>query len=239
MNNSQEELENESLKTPSNNESGNTVNNFVQKYSRIIILAAIAIIVVVGLVLFMRSNSSKNEANASRALAMIEKYYLAGDYENALNGNDTLPSVRGEKVVGLVKIVEEYGSTLAGERAALYAADAYFNLNKISEAKIYYEKILKSDVDVIKVGGLAGTAVCVEKDGNYKEAAENYLKAASLISDDTQKLRYIYFAGLCEEKLGNKDNALKLYQDIVNENKYGEFNTLAKAGIIRLGMDIE
>ncbi len=236
-NNSQEELENENVRSSVQQDKG--VNNFVQKYSKVIILSAVAIIVIVGLVLFIRSNNAKNEANAAKALSRIEKYYLEGSYENALNGNDSLPTVRGEKIVGLVKIVEEYGSTAAGERAALYAADCYFNLKKTSDAKIYYEKILKSDIDVIKTGGLAGTAACNEIDKNYSEAAENYLKAAELIPDDMQKLRYMYFAGLCKEKLGDTEAALKIYRDIVNLNKYGEFNNLAKSGLVRLGTDIE
>ena len=44
---------------------------------------------------------------------------------------------------------------------------------------------------------------------------------------------------LCNEKSGNKDESLKIYRTIVELNRYGEFNNLAKAGIIRLGAEIE
>lgn len=216
-----------------------TINGFVQKYNKVIILSVIAIIVVLGLVLLIKSNNAKNEANSSKALARIEQYYASGEYENALFGNDSLPTVRGEKIIGLVEIVKEYASTAAGERAALYAADAYFNMGKYSEAKGYYEKALKSSIDVIAVGGLAGSAACNEKNSNYKEAAGEYLKAVELIPDDILKMRYMYFAGLCNEKSGNKDESLKIYKNIIELNKYGEFNNLAKAGVIRLGAEIE
>lgn len=216
-----------------------SINGFVQKYNKIIILSVIFIVVVLGLVLLIRSNSAKNEVSASKALSRIEHYYIKGEYENALFGNDSLPTVRGEKIIGLVEIVKEYASTTAGDRAALYAADSYFNIGKYSEAKGYYEKAIKSKIDVISVGGLAGSAACNEKNGNYKEAASEYSRAAELIPEDMLKMRYLYFAGLCNEKSGNKDESLKIYRTIVELNRYGEFNNLAKAGIIRLGAEIE
>ena len=241
MSNSQEEFENKI--TPASKESAKgfagTINNFVQKNSKVIIIVAIAVIVAVGLVFLIMSNNAKNEVNASKALARIEQYYTKGEYENALNGNDTLQTVRGEKVIGLLQIVSEYGSTSAGERAALYAADAHFNLEKYDDAKIYYEKAVKSNIDVVRVGGLAGVAACEELSSRYKEAAESYAKAAKFIPEEGQRLRYMYFAGLCNEKAGNKDKALESYKDILNLNKYGEFNNLAKAGIVRLGGEIE
>jgi tetratricopeptide (TPR) repeat protein len=215
------------------------INAFIQKNTKIIIILSIAVIVLVGLILLFRSYSQQNEQNAALALSRIEDYYIRGEYQSALNGNDSIPLVRGNKVVGLLSIVSEYGSTSAGQRAALYAADSYYNLGKFSEAKQYYEKAIQSSIDEVKVGGLAGTAACDEKDGKVKDAAAGYLKAVDLIADDGLKLRYMYFAGLCKEKAGVKDESLKIYRDILLLNQYSEFNNLAKAGIVRLGEEIE
>jgi len=215
------------------------VNRFVQKNWKVIIILSLAVIVLVGLILLFRANSQKNEHNASKALARIETYFLSGEYENALFAPDSLPLIRGEKVIGLIKIVEEYGTTKAGERAALYTADAYYQIAKYNEAKIYYEKSINSKISDIKVGGYAGAAACDEKDGKLQVAADNYLKAVKLIQDDGLKLRYMYFAGLCIEKSGKKDEAKKIYRDIIDLNKFGEFNNMAKAGIVRLGDIIE
>jgi tetratricopeptide (TPR) repeat protein len=221
------------------NEKPNPINVFIQKNGKMIIIFCIAVIVIVGLVMLFRSNSQKNEATAAHELSRIETYYVKGDYENALKPNDTIPTVRGEKVVGLLSIVDEYGSTLAGQRATLYAADAYYALGKFAEAKTYYDKAIGSSIDVIKIGGLAGMAACSEKDGKFKEAADGYTQAANLITDDQLRLRYLYFSGLCNEKAGNKDAAKQVYRDIINLNKFGEYMNLAKAGITRLGEPIE
>ena len=215
------------------------INGFIQKNGKTIIVVSLAVIVLVGLMLLFRSNSQKNETNAAKALSRIEAYYLDGEYEIALYSSDTLPLVRGEKIIGLVAIVNEYGSTSAGQRATLFAADAYYNINDFSEAKKYYEKAIKSNIDVVKIGGLAGAAACNEREGKMKEAADGYIKAANLIQDDGLKLRYMYFGGLCYEKAGNNDLAIKTFRSIINLNKFGEFNNLAKAGIVRLGEDIE
>jgi tetratricopeptide (TPR) repeat protein len=220
-------------------QSNNTVNTFVQKNGKIIIILSATIIILVGLILLFRSNSEKNETNAMKALARIESYYLQGELENALFAPDSMNPVRGEKIIGLIKIVNEYGSTKAGARATLFAADAHYQLGKFSEAKIYYEKAIQSKIDEIKIGGYAGVASCNEKDGKLKDAAANYLKAVKLISDEGLQLRYLYFAGLCSEKAGDKDAAKKLYRQMINLNKFSEFNNMAKAGIIRLGEDIE
>lgn len=215
------------------------INGFVQNNWKATIILSVAIIVLVGLILLFRANVEKNEYNASKALSRIETYYLNGQYEDALYAPDSLPLIRGEKIIGLVKIVTEYGSTKAGERASLYAADAYYQLAKFDDAKIYYEKAINSNIPEIKIGGYAGTATCDERNGKLQEAANNYAKAVELIGDDGLKIRYMYFAGLCTEKAGKKDEAIKIYRQIVDLNKFGEFNNMAKAGIVRLGDIVE
>ena len=241
-NQSREELDNEEQILDENSEESSEndgINNFIQKNGKMIVICSAAVIVLVGLIMMFRANSQKNEIEAAKALSRIETYYLQGEYEIALYGNDTLPLVRGEKIVGLVAIVKDYGSTSAGQRAALFAADSYYILNNFPNAKKYYDKSAKSNIDVVRVGGLAGVAACNEREGNLKDAADAYTKAAELIQDDGLKLRYMYFAGLCYEKVGNADLARVAYRNIINLNKFGEFNNLAKAGIVRLGENIE
>ena len=231
-----EELENQ---LDDNNQPTNPVNAFMQRNGKKITLIAISVILLIGLLFLYNSNKQKNEDEALITLARIELYYQVGEFENALFAPDELPTVRGEKVVGLVHIVSKYGNTKAGQRATLLAADAYYQLGNFNEAKLYYEKATKSNNNEIKIGGYAGTASCIEKDGKLKEAADLYQKAANLVLDETLKLRYLFFSGLCNEKSGNNELAKKIYRDIITLNKFGEFHNMAKAGIVRLGEDIE
>ncbi|MCL2039816.1 MAG: tetratricopeptide repeat protein [Bacteroidetes bacterium] len=230
--------ENETTTLDNSSEAGG-VNAFIQKNWKTIIILSAAVIVLIGLIYLFQANSKQNEYNASKYLARIETYFLEGRYEDALYAPDSLPLIRKEKVKGLIKIVEEYGSTKAGDRASLYTADAFYQLGKYAEAKTYYEKVISSKIPDIKLGGYAGLGACNERDGKLEDAAANYLKAVELISEEGLKLRYMYFAGLCTEKTGKKDEAIKIYRDIINYNKFGEFNNMAKAGIVRLGDVIE
>jgi len=235
-----EELNAENETTASdNNTKTSGINNFIQKNWKTLIILSVAVIVLVGLISLFKANSKQNEYNASKYLARIETYFLEGRYEDALYAPDSLPLIRNEKIKGLIKIVEEYSSTKAGDRAALYTADAFYQLGKYVEAKTYYEKAITSKISDIKVGGYAGVGACNERDGKLEDAAKNYLKAVELIDEDGLKLRYMYFAGLCTEKIGKKDDAIKIYRDIISFNKFGEFNNMAKAGIVRLGDVIE
>ena len=237
VDNEEEILEEEFHFNKSSQEDG--INAFVQKNGKIIIISSVAVIVLIGLILIFRANSQKNEANAAQALARIEAHYFSGEYEIALNGSDDLPTVRGERVIGLVAIVNKYGKTAAGQRAILYAADAYYSLNNFSEARKFFERAARSKIDVVRIGGLAGVAACNEREGRFREAAENYIQAANLIREDALKLRYMYFAGLCFERAGNTDQARRIFRDIIDLGRPGEFNNLAKAGIVRLGEDVD
>jgi len=235
---SEEHLENEIIAPEQENNAGGIIG-FIQKKWKIIAIFFVAIVVLIALILMYKANTEQNEYNAAKALARIEVYFLNGEYENALFAPDSLPLVRGEKVIGLIKIINEYASTKAGERATLYAADAYYQLAKYNEAKTFYEKSSNSKIPDIKIGGYAGTAACNEKEGKLQLASENYLNAVNLIQDDGLKVRYMYFAGLCNEKSGKRDEAKKIYRDIIDLNKFGEFSNMAKAGIVRLGDIIE
>jgi tetratricopeptide (TPR) repeat protein len=215
------------------------IDVFIQKNGEIIITLSAIVIILVSLILWFRANSKQNEYDASKYLARIEMYFLEGRYEDALYAPDSLPLIRNEKLRGLIRIVEEYGSTKSGNRATLYTADALYQLGKYPEAKTYYEKSISSKIPDIKLGGYAGLGACNERDGKLEDAAANYLKAVELIDEDGLKLRYMYFAGLCTEKSGKKDEALKIYRNIISFNKFGEFNNMAKAGIVRLGDVVE
>src|SRR3989339_254906 len=53
------------------------------------------------------------------------------------------------------------------------------------------------------------------------------------------KFRYIYFSGLCSEKVGDKKTAEGKFRQIVLESTYSEFSNYAKIGLTRLGTIIE
>jgi len=215
---------------------------YIENNRRGVIYISAGIILVTIIFFISKSIISNNiEENAKKAtlyLSRIQPYYSISDYQKALYG-DSSKTVRGEPMIGLVGIVDEYGSSEAGKLAALYAGNCLLGLNKAAEANEYFDKACGSDSKTIQAGAYAGIGDCYEKQKEFKEAAKNYEKAASLINTETSQSRYSLYTAICYEKAGDKEKAGQLYKEIVAKNENSEFAGYAKLGLLRLGMVIE
>jgi tetratricopeptide (TPR) repeat protein len=230
--NSEEQLEIEQT-----DETEDQAHNFIQKYSKVIIIASVAVIALIAVLLYMRSKSNENYERASVLITRVLSYYEAADYQKALEG-DPQKTYLGEPVKGLKFIAQEY-SNEPGKIAAMYAGNSLISLNKWSEAKEYFEKAAGSSSKVITQGGIAGLGACLENEGKFAEAAEKYEEASKLGVDENLQSRYGFYSGLCFEKAGNKKKAEDVYRTILKSGQMTEFSMLAKAGLIRIGTIIE
>lgn len=217
------------------------VQNFVETNRKLVIGISIGVLVIAVLLFFIKArleeSSKEDSIKASVSISRVLQYYQEGNYQVALNG-DSVKTVRGEKVIGLIEIVKKYEGTDQGKYAALYTASAYLNLNKPQEAKKYFEIALKSPAKIVQEGANAGLATIYEMEGKYQEAANYYEQAALIAVELGLKNRYQFFQALCLEKAGDKEKAEKLYREVIGDNRSDYVNS-AKAGLIRLGTIIE
>ena len=226
-------------------ETDNTIlkmQHYIYKNSKMISIISIAVIVVVAGIFIGKNiwdkTNDENAQKASVALDRIIPYYDAPDYKKALFG-DSSRTVRGEKIIGLLDIVDLYEGTKQGKVAALYAGNSYLALNKAEEAIEFFEIAVESPSKIVLAGAYAGIGASYEILGKYEDAVSNYEKASEYSVTDITVARYNYYAGLNYEKLGKKDEAINLYNEIIAKNKFNEFGSLAKAGLVRLGMKID
>ncbi len=213
--------------------------NIFSKHGKLIAIVAAVVVVAVGIFYYFSYTSKKNEEESASALSRIRMYFDQEMYSQALAGGDSVALVRGEKVLGLKEIADEYGSTASGKFASLLAGECYLQLGKVADAKKYFEKASTAKSEIIEKGGYAGLAVCSEKENNYQEAAKNYEKAYSAAMDASAKGRYMLYAALCYSKIGDKDKAIALLTDLVKDKDFSEFANPAKAELARLGTIIE
>lgn len=234
------------LKKPetSSKDNGNIVlkvQNFVEENRKLVIGISLGVLVFAVLIFFIKGrieeSNREDSINASVSISRIMQYYQDGNYQTALNG-DSVKKVQGEKVIGLIEIVNRYEGTDQGKYAALYAANALLNLNRYQEAKKYFEIALKSPSKIVQEGANAGLATIYEMEGKYIEAADYYEQAALIAVELGLKNRYQFFQALCLEKAGDKEKAEKLYREVIGDNRSDYVNS-AKAGLIRLGTIIE
>lgn len=197
----------------------------------IIGIAAIALLV--GGFMFYRYNQQKTEQEAALKLSRIRPFFDAGQMEPALGG--VAGTIRGEQVLGLTAIANQYGSSESGRLAAMYAGNALASLGRYAEAEPMFDKARSASSDITKMGGIAGMASCKAQAGNSAEAAKLYEEAATIGAKLGDEDRYRLFAAMHYEKAGQKDKALALYKTIAASQEFSEAINDAKAGIIRLG----
>ncbi len=170
-------------------------------------------IVVVAIVVFAYINNvSSNNQKATAELGKVLSYYDQGRYDVAIAGN------LQENVRGLQAIVDDYGSTKAGEFACFYLANAYFSEGEYEKALKYYLDVDVSD-ELISLSALSGAAACYEAQGNYEKAASTFEKAAFKSAKDVNVPDNLFRAARNYLAAGDKEKAVELFKKLKKDHQ--------------------
>jgi tetratricopeptide (TPR) repeat protein len=169
----------------------------------------VGIVAVLAVALWFYSNNVRaNDDRATAELARVFSFYDNGQYQIAING------IPEKNVSGLQSIVDNYGSTKAGNIAKFYLANAYYNSQNYDKALAYFNDFGGSNNLLIENSAIAGIGACYEAKGNFKKAAENYEKAALKDSDDPNAADNLVNAARNFGKSGDKDRAIELLKKV-------------------------
>lgn len=197
------------------NETLNKSEAFFDKYKKTIIIAIIALFAIIACVfLYQAYVSGPREDKASTALGRGQEYFMAEQFDKALNGD-------GAGYTGFLKIISDYGSTDAGNLANLYAGLCYANLDKWNEAVKYLDAYSPSNDAMISPAAIAAL-------GNAYAHVNQLDKAISALEEAADKAdkqgkdginnslspTFRLQAAMLLESQGKKDEALKKYEDI-------------------------
>ena len=184
---------------------------FIIKYKNKVLAGIAAIVIVVGGVLgYQHFIAEPNEKKASEALFKGEQYFMADNYEFALNGD----SLGYE---GFLKVADEFSGTDAGQLANAYAGICYAQLGQYENAVKFLDKF-NADDQLVSPALMGTLGNCYAQLGQLDKGAATLMKAAN--KADSQALSPIYLiqAGQIYEKLGKKSEALSAYQTV--KDKY-------------------
>jgi tetratricopeptide (TPR) repeat protein len=170
------------------------------------------------------------------ALSKALTEYDAGNYSVALDGGT---GADGAEVTGLTSIANKYDDVAEGKLAALYAGNAYADGGQYDDAKRFFDKASSSDAKLVKSGAYAGLGLVAENKDDYISAADNYKKAAENLDEPTLKAKYLFYSALNSEMAGNKEDAKKIYESIVDIAESSEFAKQSKAKLASLGTKID
>lgn len=198
-----------------NIEIGEVISNaemFIEKNKKTIILIVAAILVVV-LAIFGVSKLylQPRQNQAAEEMFAAEQWFAEGAYEKALAGD--------ENFMGLEAIIDEYGSTKAGNLAKYYAGICYINTGKYEEAisslKSYSGKDTFTGAEALMLIG-----DCYAEMQNYSDAASYYQKAAKESDNFVTAPTALWKAGMMKLAMGDNKAAAELFGQI--KTKYPE-----------------
>ena len=148
---------------------------------------------------------------AMEQMYQAEILFEKDSFEMALNNP-------GGGFPGFKEIAENYGGTSSGNLAKYYAAICNLKMGNYEEAKNFLSDYSASGpVMTILKNGVLGD---VYAELNDFESAKNYYDKAGNSDNDFLTPVYLKKLGILQEKLGNKDAALKAYKKI--KEKYPE-----------------
>ena len=180
---------------------------FIEQNSKKIIFGIIAVAVLVAAILgYKYGYATPQQKKAEAAMFRAELYFDRDSFALALNGD-------GLNVEGFNAIIDQYGSTDAGNLAKAYAGICYFKLGD-NESALDMLKSFSGGDEMLSptIVGLIGD--CYVNMGNTEEGISYFEKAASQADNDVISPVYLKKAGVAYESLKQYDKAVKAYTTI-------------------------
>lgn len=191
------------------NEGLSTVGLWIEKHSAVLSWTITAVVVVICGIIALNQYVFKPKAiEASDENAKAVVYFMAGDFEKALNGDDA-------ECIGFQEIADSYKMYQPGKLAALYAGICYYQLGEYEEAAKYLKKFSAKDLTIDPAASqlLGDTYVEMEEYGKAISAFE----AAAKSGNDLIAPMSLKKAGFVYLEQGNKKAAKKAFETIKND----------------------
>lgn len=148
------------------------------------------------------------EKEAAEQMFMAERYFEQDSLDKAINGDGNFP--------GFQEIVDEYGSTKAGNLAKYYLGFAYLRKGQYEQAAESLTEFSSSD-EVLSALALSGVADAYLELNNVEEAISYYKKASAKSKDEFTSPIILMKLGMAYENNGDAKKAVETYTKIKTE----------------------
>jgi tetratricopeptide (TPR) repeat protein len=188
------------------NEALTGAGKWIEENSNLIswIVAGIAV-VVMGIIAINQYVIKPRALEASNENAKAVVYFMAGDYEKALKGDEA-------ECMGFEAIADEYGHYQQGKLAALYAGICFYEQGQYEDAAAYLKKFDADDLNIDPAANqLLGDAYVELQE--YGKAAKAF-EAAAASGNEMIAPMSLKKAGLVYMHEGQNAKALKAFKAI-------------------------
>ena len=184
----------------------NTTSAWIEKNQNKLTWAVTIIVAVVVGVLALNTYVIKPKAvEVSNENAKAVTYFMQGDWEKALNGDDA-------ECIGFQAIADEYKMYQGGKLAALYAGVCYYQLGQYEDAAAYLSKFSANDLTIEPAAlQLLGDAYVQMEE--YDKAAKAF-EAAAKSGNDLIAPMSLMKAGKVYLEIGNNAAAKKAFETV-------------------------
>jgi tetratricopeptide (TPR) repeat protein len=151
--------------------------------------------------------------NAQDQMFMAQNYFEKDSFNLALNGDGNNP--------GFLDIIDDFGSTNAGNLSKYYAGISYLHMGQFDKAIDYLKKFSSDDalLEPISVGAQGDAQLEL---GKTEKALELYTKAYKMSENELTTPIYMLKAAQLLESTNKSAEALKIYETI--KQKFPESN---------------
>jgi tetratricopeptide (TPR) repeat protein len=178
---------------------------WVEKNYKSLLIGVGAIVAVILFLNFLNSSKNSSNTEAQNYMFASVNYFEKDSFNLALNGD-------GQNF-GLLEIIDEYGSTDAGNLACYYAGASYLNLGDNDNAITYLSKFSAND-EIVSSVALGSLGDAYMNAGKTDKAISSWKKAANNSNNSFTSPLYLMRAAIALEDKGNTAEAIKLYQSI-------------------------
>ena len=192
-----------------NTEMGSVITRseeFIQKNQKTLIIIVVAILLVILAIFGLRKwVFQPREVRAAEEMFAAEQWFQQGDFEKALNGDDTYR--------GFLGVIDSYKCTKAGNLAKYYAGTSYLHLGNFGEAMHWLKKYHGHDTFTRPLAEIMMGDALIEQ-GQAKEAAKHYCKAAKMSDNYITAPTALFKAGMAYLMLEDSKAALDCFQQV-------------------------
>lgn len=187
---------------------------FIENNQKAIIGVVVAIVVIVLAIFGVKKFIIEPRNDKANEMIFVAEQYLAqGDFQSALYGDSTSTDRYG---VGLLQVIDKYGSTKAGKHAKYEAAVCFLRLGQYQEALKYAGKYNGKDQLTPVINEMIKGDAEVEQ-GNNDAAVKHYNKAAKMDNNPITAPFAIFKAGIVYLMLEQNDKAVECFQTIKSD----------------------
>ena len=179
---------------------------YIEKNQKKLTTIALAIMIVaVSIFAFQKYYKAPLEENAKSQIYQAQRYFDQDSFKLVLNGDENYP--------GVLSIIDEFGSTAAGNLSQYYAGISYLRIGEFQKAIDHLGKF-SSDDFLLSTEAIAATGDAYMELGETKKAASNYMDASSFNANDFTTPIYLQKAGIAYEMIGDFNSAIAAYEKI-------------------------